>query len=362
MKSSARGRLAGMACASGMVLLVTACGGADGGSGDGGGSGSGADSAGGKKRAAPAGVVTTARAGEIVDHYEKFNNQANKESDPKVLSKVEGGAVFEQSKSTYKMQRNWSKKERADYREPFHYVDRRFHIPKKGAADWFMMTAHSKNAGEKKGKYPGILVFERQSGGAWKMVASSYSETKWMPELAEDKDGFAVPLPDTAKKTGPMAPDGLSDALLELYEGTPSATTRVAESGTTKWIRKVPKEQNRLLSPHGEAEFSRGEPTHEKIHALKTKDGGSLSVFSTHVREHDRGTSAIASVNPSDSMEVYLDSGSSMPSFFVDWLHQTSAYIPPKSSAKVRLLGSEYDMTDAKPGAGTDGEMPGTDT
>ncbi|MFG3259676.1 hypothetical protein [Streptomyces sp. NPDC048172] len=361
MKSSARGRLAGLACASGIVLMVTACGGSDGDSGSG--SGSGAESADKKKRAAPAGVVTEKRAGEILDRYERVNSKANKNSDPKLLSTVEGGAVFEQSKATYKMQKNWSQKEIREYREPFVYVDRKFHIPKKGAADWFAVVAHSKNPGKKKGKYPGILIMEKQSDGGWKMVAGSYSDSKWLPRIAKDKDGFAVPVTDTAKKTGAVAPDGLSDDLLELYtaEGS-TAATDFAESATTRWIRKIPKEQDRLLSPHGEAEFSRGEATHEKIHALKTEDGGSLSVFSTQVREHDRGTSSIASVTPSDSMKVYLESGSAMPSFFVDWIHQSSAYIPPKSSVKVRLLGSEYDMTDAKPGSGMNGDMPGTDT
>ncbi|MGW7518950.1 hypothetical protein ACWGJ2_25515 [Streptomyces sp. NPDC054796] len=360
MKNSARG-LAGVACVGSLVLVMAGCGGdSGGGSGSGSGSGSASDE---KKGAAPTGVVTEAKAAKLIDRYEKVNSQANAKSDPKLLSTVEGGAVFEQSKATYKMQENWSKKEIAEYREPFVYVDREYYIPKKGTADWFAVVAHSKNPGKKKGKFPGILIMEKQSGGDWKMVAGSYSETKWLPKFAKDEDGFAVPVSDPAKKTGPMAPEDLSDALVKLYTSQGStAATGLADSATVTSVREIPKEQNRLLTPHGEAEFSRGEPTHEEVHALKTADGGSLSVFSTAVREHDRGTSAIASVNPSDSMQVYLDSASAMPSFFVDWLHQTSAYIPPEKTGKVRLLGTEYDMTDAKPGAGMNGDMPGTDT
>ncbi|GAB2806662.1 hypothetical protein [Streptomyces daliensis] len=359
MRNSARG-LAGVACAGSLVLVMAGCGG-DSGGGSESGSGSGSASDGGRG-AAPAGVVTKAKAAKLVDRYEKVNSQANEKSDPKLLSTVEGGAVFEQSKATYKMQKNWSRKEITEYREPFVYVDREYYIPRKGTADWFAVVAHSKNPGKRKGEFPGILIMEKQSDGDWKLVAGSYSETKWMPKFAKDKDGFAVPVSDPAKKTGPMAPEKLSDGLVELYTSQGStASTGFADSETVTSVRAIPKEQNRLLSPHGEAKFSRGEPTHEEVHALKTADGGLLSVFSTEIREHDRGTSAIASVNPSDSMQVYLGSASAMPSFFVDWLHQTSAYIPPKTG-KVRLLGTEYDMTDAKPGAGMNGDMPGTNT
>lgn len=359
MRNAARG-LAGAACAGTLVLVAAGCGGGSAGdSGSGSGSGSASE---GKKSAAPAGVVTRAKAAKLLDHYEKVNSQANKKSDPKLLSTVEGGPVFEQSKATYKLQKNWSKKDLAAYREPFVYVDRKFYIPKKGTADWFAVVAHSKNPGKKKGKYPGILIMEKQSSGDWKLVAGSYSETKWLPEFAKDKDGFAVPVSDSAKKTGPMAPEGLSDALVELYTSQgPTSATGLADSATVKSVRDVPKKQNRLLSPHGEAKFSRGEPTHEEIHTLRTANGGALSVFSTEVREHDRGTSSIASITPSDSMKIHLGSSSSMPSFFVDWLHQTSAYIPPKTG-KVRFLGTEWDMTDAAPGASMSGDMPGTNT
>ncbi|MGP3986087.1 hypothetical protein [Streptomyces sp. 3N207] len=354
MKSAVRG-VAGIACASSLVLMVAGCGG-----------GSGKDSADGsgstddkQEQSAGVGVVSRAQADKLIDHYEKVNNRANKNSDPKLLSTVEGGAVFEQSKSTFKMQKTWSAKERADYRNPFRYVDRKFYIPRKGTADWFAMVAHSKSPGEKKGKYPGILVMEKQKSGDWKMIAGSYSETKWLPKFAKDEDGFVKPVSDTSVMSGSaMAPDALSDSLLDLYKQG-SAKNRFRTSKSTNAIRKIPKSQNKLLSPHGEAVFSRGESTHEKIHALRTKDGGTFAVFSTEVREHDRGTEVSATIHPSDSMKVYVGN-TSAPAFFVDWLHVSSAYIPPKGNPK--LLGTEYDMTGAAAGSGQDGEMPGTDT
>ncbi|MFE9390853.1 hypothetical protein [Streptomyces sp. NPDC006784] len=354
MKNAVRG-ISGMACASTLVLMVAGCGG-----------GSGTDSVASsaepadKEEHKPAvGVVTRAQADKLVDHYEKVNNKANKNSDPRLLSTVEGGAVFEQSKATYKMQKNWTAAERADYRKPFHYVDRKFYLPRKGTADWFAMVAYSKNAGEKKkGKYPGILIMEKQ-GGDWKMVAGSYSESTWLPRLAKDEKGFVEPVSDTAKKAGALSPDALPDELLDLYTEQGSTRDGFRTSKTTESLRKIPGRQNKLLNPHGEAVFNRGEPTHEKVHALRTEDGGVFAVFSTEVREHDRGTQVTATIHPSDSMKVYVGD-TSAPSFFVNWLHLSSAYLPSKGRPK--LLGTEYEMTDAAAGSDRNGRMPGTGT
>lgn len=332
--------------------MATGCAGdAEGGEG----SGSGTDGRG--KRAAPSGVVSKAQADKLIDHYEKVNNEANKKADPGLLSTVEGGALLEQSKADYKQDKNLSKKELKEGREPFFYVDRKVYIPRDRSADWFLTVARSKSAGDKKSKVPALLVMEKQ-GGKWKMVASGYSEDNRIPRLAEDKDGFVVPA-GKSRKVGEMAPDGLPAAFLELYTSKGStAATGFRESKTTRWIRKIPKTQNKLLDPYGEAEFSPGETEHEKSYALKTADGGVLAVFNTAVREHDRGTQATATVTPSDAMKAFVG-GSPQPSFFVDWLHQSSAYLPKKG--KVRLLGSEMQMTDVAAGSTMDGGMPGTD-
>jgi len=355
MKSAVRG-MAGIACASSLALLAAGCGGSSKEDSTGGGSGKGDD----EKHSAAVGVVSQAQADKLIDHYEKINNKANKSSDPKLLSTVEGGAVFQQSKATFKVQKTWSAKDRAEYRNPFRYVDRKFYIPRKGTADWFVMVAHSKSPGEKKGKYPGILIMEKQKSGDWKMVTAGYSETKKLPRLAKDKGGFAVPVTNTAKKTGAQSPDSLSDSLLDLYTGQGASGSGFRPSKTTKWIRKIPKAQNKLLSPYGAAEFSRGEPTHEKAYALRTANGGSLAVFSTEVREHDRGTQVTATIHPSDKMKVYVGDTSGAPAFFVDWLHISSAYIRPQG--RPDLLGSEYEMTGAAAATDADGDMPGADS
>lgn len=351
MRSWARG-IAGMACAGGLVLAAAGCGGQDGGD----------DS--GRARAAragrpAAGVVTRAQADRLIDRYEKINNRANKTSDPKVLSRAEAGPLFQESKATYRLQKNWTRKRLAEYRESFRYVNREYYIPRKGTADWFVTVAYSRNPGGKKSKYPGILVMEKKAAG-WRMVAGSYSDSAWTPRLAKDKDGFALPVTDPDKKIGALAPSRLSDALLDLYDDAgPTEATGFRSSAATRWIRKVPRTQNKLLSPAGEAVFSRGETAHEEVHALRTRDGGALAVFTTQVREHDRGTQLSATIHPSDDMKVYAGP-SSRPSFFVDWLHQSSAYLPPKGTAK--LLGSEYTMTGAAPGTDENGRMPGVNS
>ncbi|MBO8188738.1 hypothetical protein [Streptomyces spirodelae] len=355
MKSAVRG-IAGLACAGSLVLVAAGCGGGSAKDAKGG-TGAKAD---GKEQSAAVGVVSRAQAAKLIDRYEKVNNRANKNSDPKLLSTVEGGAVFQQSKATFKMQKNWTAKRRAEYREPFTYVDRKYYIPRKGTADWFAMVAYSQGPDGKKGKFPGILVMEKQKGGGWKMVTATYSETKKLPRLAKDKDGFAVPVTNTAKKAGALAPDSLSDSLLDLYTEQVTPEGGFRPSKTTKWISKIPKTQNKLLNPHGAAEFSRGESTHESVYALRTRNGGSLAVFSTEVREHDRGTQLTATIHPSDKMKVYVGETSGAPAFFVDWLHISSAYIRPQG--RPHLLGSEYEMTGAAAATDADGNMPGADS
>ncbi|MGY1439086.1 hypothetical protein [Streptomyces reniochalinae] len=351
MHSWARGT-AGLACAGSLVLAAAGCGGSD----------SARDAAGGGAKAADAedrparGVVTRAQAGKIFDRYERINNRANKHSDAKVISQAEAGPLYQESKATFRLQKNWKKKRIEEYKEPFNYIDRKFYIPRKGTADWFVMVAHSKSPGQKKNTYPGIFVMQKKSQG-WRLVAASYSDTTKIPRIAQDKDGFAQPVTDPDKKRGALAPSGLSDALFDLYsEEGATESTGFASSKATRWIRKVPKTQNKLLSPYAEAVFSRGESGDEQLHALRTSDGGALALFSTQVREHDRGTQATATIHPSGEMKVYVGE-TGRPSFFVDWLHQSSAHLPPHG--KARLLSSEYIMTGAAPGTDSEGRMPG---
>ncbi|WP_369202709.1 hypothetical protein [Streptomyces sp. PU-14G] len=351
MHSWARGT-AGLACAGSLVLAAAGCGSnsAQDGSGRG-----GAKAKDAKGRPAT-GVVTRAQADKLFDRYERINNRANKHADAKEISQAEAGSVYEESKATFRLQKNWKKKRLAEYKEPFNYVDREFYIPRKGTADWFVMVAHSKSPGQKKNTYPGIFVMQKKSQG-WRLVAASYSDTTKIPRIAKDEDGFAQPVTDPDKKRGALAPSGLSDALLDLYtEEGATKSTGFATSKATRWIRKVPQTQNKLLNPYAEAVFSRGEPDEEQLHALRTSDGGALALFSTQVREHDRGTQVTATIHPSDEMKVYVGE-TERPSFFVDWLHQSSAHLPPHGQA--RLLSSEYIMTGAAPGTDAEGRMPG---
>ncbi|MFE0178785.1 hypothetical protein ACFWZ2_41425 [Streptomyces sp. NPDC059002] len=298
---------------------------------------------------APAGVVDKAEAKKIVDHYVKVNNQANAKRDSGVLSAVEGGGLYERSASTYKQDKLQPAKDRAEGRKPFFYVNREYLIPSaKGGATWFALRADTKDHnGTSPRTSRATVVFDKE-GDDWKAVWSGWTTKKdpRAPDLAKDADGFVVPVTDTAKKQGVLAPDQMDDALVALYSGDEKLGMKVGASETAKWMTQFPLDQNKMLNPGGKAEYKAGKTDHKKVYALKTKDGGALTFFSADVQEYMHTTDPAARITPSPQIAFLVGSKKDERVFLLDYLHQGEAYIPAKG--KVSMLTDSWVMIKAE--------------
>ncbi|MFE0103343.1 hypothetical protein [Streptomyces sp. NPDC059009] len=295
---------------------------------------------------APKGVVTEAEAKKVVDNYVKVNNQANAKRDAGILSAVEGDGLFEQSKSIFKQDKIASKKD--INREPFFYVKREYLIPSRSSgATWFAIHANTADAKGKSENDKGAratVIFDRSNGGPWKAVWSgwTYKSDPKVPALAKDADGFLQPVADTSKKTGVLAPDQMDDALVALYKADNKLGDKVGASQTTKWMTKFPLDQNKMLSPYGKAEYRAGKNRHDKVYALKTANGGTLTFFNAVVHEYMHGTRPDAEITPSNQMGVFLGNKKSELVFVNNYRHLAEAYIPAKG--KTDMVTSDAEM------------------
>ncbi|MGP3991581.1 hypothetical protein [Streptomyces sp. 3N207] len=195
-------RPASLACAVALIALTAACSSND----------KDQDSENSKESAAQhaaEGVVSTETAARQLDRYVAVNNRANKTQNGKLLSTVEGGALLEQSKADYKQFTLASAKEKKEYSEPFYYVDRQYYIPRKGTASWFAVSARTKDDGEKS-KNPTLLVFDREEGEPWKIVASLQVPKDRALNPARDKHGFLQTVPESAKQGSAQPPTSSS--------------------------------------------------------------------------------------------------------------------------------------------------------
>ncbi|MEU7576699.1 hypothetical protein AB0B50_03750 [Streptomyces sp. NPDC041068] len=332
--------------AAGTTVLALTAGACSSGSGDdsksGDGKGTSADRA-------PKGVVTQAEAKKIVDNYVKVNNRANAKRDSDILSAVEGGGLLETSANTYKQDKLQSAKDRAEGRKPFSYVNREFVIPSaKSGVTWFVMRADTKDHNGTSPKTSrATVVFDKQDD-EWKAVWSGWTTKKdpKTPALTKDADGFAVPVGDTAKRQGVLAPDQMDDALVALYSGDEKLGAKVGASETAKWMTQFPLEQNKMLTPGGKATYEAGETDHKKVYALKTEEGGTLTFFNADVQEYMRTTDPAARITPSPQIAFLVGSKKGEMVFLLDYLHQGSAYIPAKG--KVSMVTDSWDMIKAK--------------
>ncbi|EPD91944.1 MULTISPECIES: hypothetical protein [Streptomyces] len=313
--------------------------------------GGGSTSEDGKGKAAgeARGVVTRAQAEKIVDNYVKVNNRANAKRDSGVLSTVEGGGLFEQSATDYKQDELKTAKGKAESRKPFYYVNREYLIPSaKSGATWFALRTDTKDhQGTSPKTSRATVVFDKQ-GGDWKATWSGWTTKKdpRTPALAKDADGFVVPVTDTGEKRGVLAPDQMDDALISLYSGNKKLAAKVGASATAKWMAEFPVEQNKMLNPGGKSEFQPGKTEHKKVYALKTKDGGTLTFFNADVQEYMHTTSPNARITPSPQIALLVGSKRGEMVFLLDYLHQGSAYIPPKG--KVTMITDSWDMIKAE--------------
>ncbi|GAB2784699.1 hypothetical protein [Streptomyces daliensis] len=351
---SRRRGVAALLCAPALACALVSC---TGGPGSGDGDGDGGEAEARARASATAGatgrpLLSRKAAREVVDHYVEVNNKANARQDAKLLSTVEGGALFARSEAGYKQFDTLSKKEKEGYLVPFTYEDVSFHIPAKG--DWFAATARVDHSKQRR-----LLVFDRTGPetaegkrGGWKLTAVAFLEEK-LPRVVEGADGAAA-VADTGEAPGeaPLAPDRLPSAVTDLYvTGGEKAGAKLARTKPVRRALKIHRERDEVLAEMGvRKRFVADEPEDRRAYALRTADGGVLAVVPVAhtveltARSGERGKGGKASVTPSSAEAVY--DGSARRTITDDHLGQAVAHLPP--SGAPRVLGADYAMINSR--------------
>jgi len=289
------------------------------------------------------GVVSTRKAASLLDHYVSVNNQANKRQDGKLLSTVEGGALLEQSKADYAQFKLASAKEKAEYGDPFFYVDRRYYIPRKGTASWFAVSARTKDD-EGKSENPVVLIFDREDDASWKLVASVRAPKGRDLAPAMDKDGFLQTVPESTKRGG-TAPDQLKYALTSLYTKPDVSAAGFKSSKVARDLNKTARDAAEGVGEGGTMHWMDGGTQHTKTYAMRTRSGQTFVVFNAPVDRTVRITRPGYTVTPNEVEQVYVGEDGA-PGFLTNYLHQSSAVIP--DSGKPTLLSTESRLIDCE--------------
>ncbi|WP_190085384.1 hypothetical protein [Streptomyces longisporoflavus] len=309
---------------------------------------SGADSTDDTKNARPApsdgaagatGVVSRAGAHRIVDRYEKVNNAANKTRNARLLATVEGGNLLERSSAAYEQFETLSAKEQKAYVKPFFYQERRFLIPARGEADWFMFIGRSNNS---TGAGRSVHVFDKSRDG-WRMTVSVPAGTDF-PKIATGADGLATPVAATAR-TGPHTPADIPDAYEDLWSTGGRKEGRIlADNKVAREAREGYRDRNDGWDPRQAGRFFlRSEPEHRDTYALKTAEGGALAVVPLAHQQVSRVLSGGLEITPDAEGKIY--DPRPRPVVIDDFHGQALAHLP--ATGKPRVLSARYEFVDS---------------
>jgi hypothetical protein len=187
---------------------------------------------------------------------------------------VEGGQLYEQSKADYRMFGTKSKKEQAEYREPFHYTGRKYWIP--AGKDWFAVTSRASDS-----KSEALLVFGKQYGD-WKMMSAVHSEVP-LPAIATDDSGLATAV-DAGTRVGTLAPNQVSAAYEDLY-ATGGAKAGAGISHTTEAAKDAiethAKRDTGKNAKYATVTYVSTPTEFDTVYALRLEDGGVLAALPT---------------------------------------------------------------------------------
>ncbi|AKH86072.1 hypothetical protein AA958_31975 [Streptomyces sp. CNQ-509] len=332
--------------AAGLTALLLATGCSGGSDDDGGGAGD--------EKAQPRPVISEGQARKVLERYVETNNAANAALDRKALGEVEGGALYQQSQAQYRQFPTYEKKYQALYKKPFRYRadEAQYYIPARG--DWYMVDAPVEGPGYDEGDRS-LLVFERAGGGTWKNVASVGIQGR-IPEVARGDGGLPTVLP-AGTEVGTTALDGLDDAVNDLYvSGGKKDGKLLADSEVRKnmvkdhatrrdWIRP---EHDGYFETEFESENHKWDdaykPAFPDVYALRTADGGALTVFNSYDARVDFATRPGFHVIPGDATSLYVKEKEPL-GVREYYAVQNAAHVPEEG--KVEQLGGEVEMIGA---------------
>ncbi|SEN80159.1 hypothetical protein [Actinacidiphila rubida] len=308
------------------------------------------------KTAAEKPLIGVGEANQVVDAYQKLNNQANAQRSLTLMAKAEDGAMLAADKGYFTQLPELDPKQVASNLAPFAYVQRSFFIPPASAkADWFLMKARF--ADLKGGKpaapsstYTRFMVF-RHTGGGWRAVAAagfSGAEQKDIPALAVDRQGLAsVAAPTT--RIGRTAPADLAGLVADLYatggDKRVLAKTRERDDAIGVWA-----DRGEHLDAHAYATYAVARPHVGATYAMRTADGGALVLSDSAVDETVLAKDVNSWVTLGKSLQPFVKHGSARMSQVVQHdLQSQLGVVSPSGGTAVYAIDQQTTGIDATP-------------
>ncbi|WP_172384710.1 hypothetical protein [Streptomyces sp. MNP-20] len=285
-------------------------------------------------RDVPRGIVTRAEAHQILNRYQRVNNQANRVRDAKLLATVEAGQLYARSKAELQQFDTFSAKKKKDYAAPFGFRERSFYIPAEG--DWFAAEATT-SAGART-----LMVFEKFPGGQWKKVFSAFPDRS-APSPDTRRGVAATAAPHRA--VGRLAPRAATAAVEDLFITGGKRQGRALSHTGDRARRILKTHKERAGDPGGQAltSFTPARPVSGTSHALRTRTGVLAFVPLAH-RQNLVAAGPNLRIQPDSTEAVYND----RPRPAVIDTYQGEALVLFPGEGKPKILDYRYAMVDSR--------------
>ncbi|HET6858210.1 MAG TPA: hypothetical protein VFH94_14110 [Streptomyces sp.] len=193
-----------------------------------------------------------------------------------------------------------------------------------------------------------LAVFaERPQHQRWEMLSVVDLDSKQLPNVALDQDGYATAVAANGNKQLAADADLLRTAVLDNFAtGGTSTGTKVFEPTTaSKQQIKVHDKTGTRFGDQGTTVFAGGTNRYKDAHALKTTDGGALILFSHTHTQTDAVAHSGLQLNPGKDDRAWLH-GVPRSSIEYTFVCNDAATVPVKA-APSRLIGYTCARTDA---------------
>ncbi|MFC8517018.1 hypothetical protein [Streptomyces sp. NPDC057257] len=307
---------------------------------------------------AASGVISLEDARSVLRNYVKVNNAANATRDAERTATIESGAMLAQSQAGFRQYPAWSAQEQKRSKTPFSYPveSARFYIPRKGAADFFMVDTAITGEGIAKGRRR-LIVFksvvdDKAAGGkGWRAVTVGELTGK-PPAVAKDADGFTTPVGATGK-VGSLSLGELVGLSQDFYvTGGKKAAASFADTASVKDWKKAYADRAPATDKCVDGEYAAGSGGGDTAYGMKTGDGGALVLYDFGVQYKNWGKAECGGgdlklKNLPVISEIYLDGRTSVTILTRTESLMALAVVPP-SGKKVQVTGYKEQLTSAQ--------------
>ncbi|MFC9502734.1 hypothetical protein [Streptomyces sp. NPDC057002] len=295
----------------------------------------------------PAPALTAAQARDVIARYSKINNKANATRNRPLLDTVEDRPLYAMSVSDYTETEGLPAADRKPYK-PWSYdsANAKLYIPRLavGQDRWFAAALSSQ-----KGKAPSRLaVFaERPQPKRWEMVSVIDLDSRKLPDIARDRDGYATAVAADGNKH--LAADAalLRTGVLDNFStgGVKTGTKVFAPTKASKEQIEVHNETGTRYGDQGTTVFAGADNRYTDAYALKTTDSGALILFSHTHTQTDAVAHSGLQINPGKDDRAWLHD---VPrtSIRYTFVCNDAATVPARSKPS-RLIGYNCARTDA---------------